>query len=1166
MPVAPSQPPAGASPLAPPRPARAGDVLAWESLYGSSLGLAAARVAATHGAPVVLVLPDARAAQLLESEARFYAQGQNGGVEVLPFPSWECLPFDLFSPHPDIVSQRLYALHRLPTLRRGLLILTMANLMQRLAPREYVAAHSFELRAGARLDLEALRAQLARAAYHHAGQVMEPGEFSVRGGVVDVFPVGSSRPLRIDLFGDQVETIRYFDPESQRSSDDAGEVRLLPAREFPLNDEGIRKFRRRFRERMEGDPGASTMYREVSKGIAPAGIEFLFPLFHDRTDTLFDYLPAGSLFMLGDRALDAAAAFAGEVAERYEFARQDTDRRALAPADLFLDDDTVRELLAPWPRIEHRQMERAGEAPAAVQFATHAPPPLPVNLKSESPHGALLDYLASYPGRVLLVAETPGRREVIKAVLREHGHLPPDAHGFHDFIAGEARLAIAVWPLEKGLVLDDPAVSVVTEPQLYGERVLQRRRRTARGRDPESIIRSLAELAIGDPVVHETHGVGRYRGLTTLTLAETRTEFLTLEYRDGDKLYIPVMALHLISRYAGADTEHAPLHKLGGKEWEKARRRAEQKARDVAAELLEVQAVRQSRTGHAFPARDDAYAAFADDFPFEETPDQARAIDEVLDDMESGRPMDRLVCGDVGFGKTEVAMRAAWMAINGGQQVAVLVPTTLLAQQHYQNFADRFADLPVRVELLSRFRGKAEQAAVLASLRDGKVDLVIGTHRLLQADVRFVRLGLVIIDEEHRFGVTQKERLKRLRAQADVLTLTATPIPRTMNMALSGLRDISIIATPPRERLSVKTFVQEWNDGVIREACLREIRRGGQVYFLHNEVQNIERMAEELARIVPEAELRIAHGQMPERELERVMSDFYHQRFNVLLCSTIIESGIDVPTANTIIINRADRFGLAQLHQLRGRVGRSHHRAYAYLLVPSRRALKGDALKRLDALAALDELGAGFALASHDLEIRGAGEILGESQSGLIDEVGYAMYMELLRRAVESIRAGRLPAEASLEPTGRDAVEVNLHAAVLLPDDYVPDVHTRLILYKRVASAADRAQLDELHAELVDRFGPLPEPGRRLLELTAIRMRAADLGVRAIDLGPNGGHLLFTEQPAVDPEAIIRLLHERPGDFRMEGPNRLRILAREEEPAERLALLDGLLGKVGLKN
>jgi len=1161
MQSAPSQPAAGASPLVPPRPARAGDVLAWENLYGSSLGLAAVQLAAAHPAPVVLVTTDARAAQQLESETRFYAQGL-AEVEVLAFPAWECLPYDLFSPHPDIVSQRLYALFRLPGLRHGLVILTMANLMQRLPPREYVAAHSFELRAGARLDLEALRAQLARAAYHHTSQVMEPGEFSVRGGVVDVFPVGSTRPLRLDLFGDQVESIRYFDPDTQRSNDDAGDVRLLPAREFALNEEGIKDFRRRFRERIEGDPGASTMYREVSKGMAPPGVEFLFPLFHERTDTLFDYLPRESLFVLGDRALDAAGAFEAEVAERYEFARQDTDRRALPPRDLFLDQAAALEALAGYRRVEHRQIERSEGTTPVVQFATHAPPPLPVNLKSESPHAALFDYLAAYTGRVLLVAETPGRREVLKSLLREHGHLPPDAGGVHEFLAGTHRLGIAVWPLEKGLLLDEPAISIITEPQLYGERVLQRRRRTARGRDPESIIRSLAELALGDPVVHETHGVGRYRGLTTLTLAETRTEFLTLEYRDGDKLYIPVMALHLISRYAGADPEHAPLHKLGGKEWDKARRRAEQRARDMAAELLEVQALRESRTGHAFPVRDDGYAAFANDFPFEETPDQGRAIDEVLTDMESGRPMDRLVCGDVGFGKTEVAMRAAWMAINGGHQVVVLVPTTLLAQQHYRNFADRFADLPIKVELLSRFRSKAEQATTLAGLRDGTVDLVIGTHRLLQADVRFARLGLVIIDEEHRFGVAQKERLKRLRAHSDVLTLTATPIPRTMNMALSGLRDISIIATPPRERLSVKTFVQEWNDGTIREACLREIRRGGQVYFLHNEVQSIERMAEELARIVPEAEIQIAHGQMAERDLERVMSDFYHQRFSVLLCSTIIESGIDVPSANTIIINRADRFGLAQLHQLRGRVGRSHHRAYAYLLVPSRRALKGDALKRLDALAALDELGAGFALASHDLEIRGAGEILGESQSGLIDEVGYAMYMELLRRAVESIRAGRLPAEASLEPSGRDAVEVNLHAAVLLPDDYVPDVHTRLILYKRIASAADDAQLDEMHAELVDRFGSLPAPARRLLELTALKIRAARLGVTTLDLGPNGGQLVFVDQPALNPDAVIRLLREQPRDYRMEGPNRLRILVREEEPEARLELLKGLFERI----
>ncbi|MEK7223120.1 MAG: transcription-repair coupling factor, partial [Pseudomonadota bacterium] len=784
-----------------------------------------------------------------------------------------------------------------------------------------------------------------------------------------------------------------------------------------------------------------------------------------------------------------------------------------------------------------------------IAYGTRPPASLPVDHKSDAPYGALFQYLRDFPGRILVVAESAGRRETLRGLLQEHRHPPEDVSGWHAFINGNTKLGLTVADLEKGLLLKEPGIAVITEAQLYGERAAQRRRRVRGEREPAAIIRSLAELEIGDPVVHEDHGVGRYLGLQTLDIGDGPAEFLALEYADGDKLYIPVLSLHLISRYTGTDPEQAPLHKLGGEAWEKAKRRALAKAHDAAAELLEIYALRAARQGHAFPLPDEHYQSFAGAFPFEETPDQERAIQEVLQDMQSTKPMDRLVCGDVGFGKTEVAIRATFLAVMGKAQVVVLVPTTLLAQQHFQNFQDRFADLPFRIELLSRFRSPADQRKVLTALADGSVDIVIGTHRLLQEDVHFKRLGLVIIDEEHRFGVRQKERLKKLRSEADILAMTATPIPRTLNLSLSGLRDISLITTAPEGRLSVKTFISEVNRSVIREACLREIRRGGQVYYLHNEVRTIDNAARELQELLPEADIRIAHGQMPERELERIMLDFYHQRFNVLVCSTIIESGIDVPSANTIIIERADKFGLAQLHQLRGRVGRSHHRAYAYLLVPDLRALTEDARKRLEAIESLEELGAGFTLASHDLEIRGAGELLGETQSGMIDEVGFTLYSELLSRAVQSLQAGRLP---ETDTSLHSGTEINLHAPALFPENYLPDVHMRLILYKRISSVKALDALQELKEEIIDRFGVLPEAGQLLFRATELKIQTTPLGIRKIDAGPRGVRIEFIDKPDVDPGVILRLLQSAPKTYKLDGPNRLRILGDMPEVEARI--------------
>jgi transcription-repair coupling factor (superfamily II helicase) len=1079
------------------------------------------------------------------------------------FPDRECLPYDAFSPHPDIVSTRLEALYRLPQFSRGVILTSIATIMHRLPPQEFVTGHSFFLHVGDRLDIDALRERLARVGYHVVFQVMEPGEVAIRGGLVDIFPAGSTNPFRIDLFDDQVESIREFDPQTQRSGRHLTEIRLLPNREFPLTPESIQRFRQAFRARFEGDPQKSSLYRSISEGNAPGGIEYYLPFFFERSNSFFDYLPKNTTLVLDVGATESVSGFENEIHIRYEDLRHNLERPLLPPKELFLSVDEFLRKAAAHPRVTLAGLDTQPNGATVAQFNTRPPAQLPVDHKASSPYAAFFFYLNDYAGRILIVAETAGRRETLRSLLYEHGLRPIDVGGWNEFLQSELKLGLTIAELEKGVVLEDPAIAVVTESQLYGERAAQRRRRLAAARDSDTILRSLAEVKPGDPVVHEEYGVGRYLGLQTLDVGDGPVEFMTLEYAGADKLYVPVLSLHLISRYTGVDPEHAPLHKLGGDAWEKTKQRARQKAYDAAAELLEVHALRAGRQGHAFTARDDNYQAFADAFPFEETPDQMRAIDEVIRDMESKQPMDRLVCGDVGFGKTEVALRAAFVAVHDGKQVAVLVPTTLLANQHYQNFQDRFAGLPYRIELLSRFRSAKEMDKAMADLKDGKVDVVIGTHRLLQDDVRFHNLGLVILDEEHRFGVRQKERLKKLRAEVDILTLTATPIPRTLNMALAGLREISLITQAPEGRLAVKTFISQWDKSVIREAILREIRRGGQVYYLHNEVRTIERTAEVLKELAPEAEIRIAHGQLSEHELERIMLDFYHQRFNVLLCSTIIESGIDVPSANTMLIERADKFGLAQLHQLRGRVGRSHHRAYCYLLVPDGNAMTQDARKRLEAIASLEELGAGFMLASHDLEIRGAGELLGESQSGVIDEVGFTLYSELLERAVRTLKAGGNIEQDSAGTTG---CEIDLHAPALLPEDYLPDVHLRLVLYKRIAGAKNAEELLALKEEIIDRFGNLPPATERLFRAAELKIAAAPLGIRKIDAGPKGARIEFISKPNVDPATLIALLQSAPRRYRLEGSTRLRIVEDMPEPEDRIKVLGIVIARLGKAN
>lgn len=1150
------------SPLSPDFPQLDGQPLRWSRLYGSSLALALLATADQHAGPVLVVCPDTRRVQQLRDELAFYRQSDTD-LPVLLFPDWECLPYDAFSPHQDIISERLLTLYRLPSLKKGIVLATVTTLMHRLPPLEYVTGHTFLLSVGEQLNLDNFRDRLVHASYQAVSQVMAPGEYAIRGGLIDIFPMGSRTPYRIDLFDTEIESIRKFDPASQRSGERLTSIRLLPAREYPMTEAATQGFRQAFRANFEGDPQKTGIYRDVSNGISPPGIEYYLPLFFESTLTLFDYLPADALTLFARETHDNANSFESEVTERYLERRADRIRPVLPPERLFIDCEHLFAALKQWPNVELLSFKADEEyqnnpnhsllaETRIVPFDSDPPPLLPVNHKAEKPYHALFDYIDNTSTRVLLVADTAGRRETLRELLIDNEMRPEEFSCWHDFLDSDSRLGLILGQLDRGLILKNPAIAVITEAQLYGQRAAQRRRRSVEAREPETIIRSLAELKVGDPVVHEDHGVGRYLGLQTLDVGDHSTEFLTLEYAGDDKLYIPVVALHLISRYTGTDPEHAPLHKLGSDIWEKARRRAQKKAHDAAAELLEIYARRAARQGHKFDIEQSGYDAFADSFPFEETPDQMRAIEEVVGDMGAPKPMDRLVCGDVGFGKTEVALRAAYIAVNDGKQVALLVPTTLLAQQHYQNFKDRFADSAVKIDLLSRFRNKGEIAKSLKDISGGAIDIVVGTHRLLQSDIKFKNLGLLIVDEEHRFGVRQKERIKKLRSEVDILTLTATPIPRTLNMGLAGLRDISIIATAPEERLSVKTFVYENNDSIVREACLREIRRGGQVYFLHNDVRTMEKTLKDLEKLMPEAEIHMAHGQMRERELEQIMLDFYHQRFSILLCSTIIESGIDVPSANTIIIQRADKFGLAQLHQLRGRVGRSHHRAYAYLFIPSRKGITSGAEKRLEAIVALDELGAGFSLASHDLEIRGAGELLGESQSGDINEVGFSLYSDLLNRAIKSLQAGK---EFDPDTPMHSGTEINIHAPALLPETYLPDVHMRLVMYKRIANAGSIDALKTLKEEMIDRFGILPEEAKLLFRVTELKLLASRLDIRKIDAGPRGARIEFYDEPDIDPAAIIRLIQSKQRIYKLDGPNRLRINTDMAETDIRLKYL-----------
>ncbi|GLR13016.1 transcription-repair-coupling factor [Chitinimonas prasina] len=1104
--------------------------------------------------PLALLAADAQTAARLKDEIAWFAPGKN----VVLLPDWETLPYDSFSPHHDLISERLATLWQIRQQQADVIIVPVQTALMPLPPVEYLTAYSFFLKAKTRLDVEKLRSDLAFAGYSHVTQVYGPGEFSIRGGLIDLFPMGSTLPYRLDLFDSDIETIRTFDVDTQRSIYPVPEIRLLPAREFPLDDNGRAKFRSRFREVFEGDPSKSRVYKDISSGLIPPGVEYYLPLFFDQTATLFDYLPADTLLAQHGDLMQACDRFWADTQSRYKMLAGDRDRPLLPPNELFIGTDRFFALMKPY-----RRLELSAEAPAvedaretAWREASRGLPDLRVDRRADNPIQKLADFVDGFDGRVVLLAESLGRRETLHQYFAEYGLSVAVAETWQDCLASTERVLLGVSPLAAGFIVS--GMAVITEADLYGHSSTLSRRKAQKRSNAEGMLRDLSELKVGDPVVHEQHGIGRYMGLVSMDLGEGVTEMLLLEYAGSDKLYVPVAQLHLISRYAGGAEDSAPLHKLGSGQWEKAKRKAAEQVRDTAAELLNLYARRAAREGYAFGFKPHDYEAFADGFGFEETADQAGAIEAVIADMTSGKPMDRLICGDVGFGKTEVALRAAYVAVADGKQVAVLVPTTLLAEQHFQNFSDRFADLPVRVAELSRFRSKKEVDAAVAGMESGSIDIVIGTHKLVQDGIKFKNLGLVIIDEEHRFGVRHKEQLKALRSEVDVLTLTATPIPRTLAMSLEGLRDFSVIATAPSRRLAIKTFVANWSDGVIREAVLRELKRGGQVFFLHNEVDTIINMHEKLAALLPEARIGVAHGQMRERDLEQVMRDFNQQRFNLLLCTTIIETGIDIPNANTIIMNRADKFGLAQLHQMRGRVGRSHHQAYAYLLVPDIKALTASAQKRLEAIQQMEELGSGFYLAMHDLEIRGAGEVLGDDQSGEMQEIGFSLYSAMLNEAVKALKKG---VEPDLNAPLGVATEINLHSPALLPNDYCPDVHERLVIYKRLANCETNDELDDMQQELIDRFGLLPPPAKILLDCHRLRLVAKPMGVLKLDASEIAISVQFAAQNTLDPMKVMKLIQTK-RNYKLAGPDRLRVESALPDPAIRAVRVKELLAEL----
>ncbi len=1115
------------------------------------------------GKLTAIVTANATDAQRLIDEMAFFAPD----LRCVLFPDWETLPYDTFSPHQDLISERLATLWRISQHDKetgaDVVIVPATTAMYRLAPPSFLAAYTFHFKVKQKLDEARFKAQLTLAGYSHVTQVVSPGEYAVRGGLIDLFPMGSAVPYRVDLFDDEIDSIRTFDPDSQRSLYPVPEVRLLPGREFPMDDEARARFRNRWRELLEGDPTKSRIYKDIGNGVATAGIEYYLPLFFEVTATVFDYLGANATVVLHGDLEPAFQHFWQDTKERYRLVQGDPERPVLPPESLFLGTEQF------YARVnQHAQLAIRPAVNEVVDDAHFQKlGALTVVRGADDPLARLKIHMDQSRQRVLILAESDGRRTSLLDFLHASKLSPPTFDSLAEFERSEEKIGIAISSLNVGFAWAQAGIDFVTETELFAAGpTTRRRKKQEQVSDVEALIKDLSELNVGDPVVHSAHGIGRYRGLINLDLGNKlpngepeMQEFLHLEYAEKATLYVPVSQLQLISRYTGVSADEAPLHRLGSGVWDKAKRRAAEQVRDSAAELLNIYARRAAREGYAFRYSPGDYETFANDFGFEETPDQKAAIHAVIQDMISPRPMDRLICGDVGFGKTEVALRAAFIGITGGKQVALLAPTTLLAEQHYQTLVDRFAKWPVKVAEMSRFRSAKEITAALKGLADGTIDIVVGTHKLLSQSTKFKDLGLLIIDEEHRFGVRHKEQIKALRAEVDLLTLTATPIPRTLGMALEGLRDLSVIATAPQRRLAIKTFVRTEGNGVIREAVLRELKRGGQVYFLHNEVETIENRRAKLEELLPEARIAVAHGQMPERQLERVMRDFVAQRFNLLLCSTIIETGIDVPTANTIVMSRADKFGLAQLHQLRGRVGRSHHQAYAYLMVPDLEGLTKQARQRLDAIQQMEELGSGFYLAMHDLEIRGAGEVLGENQSGNMMEVGFQLYNEMLSEAVRCLKAG---IEPDLLSPLNVTTDINLHAPALLPDDYCGDVHLRLSFYKKLATAKTPDQIDQLLEEIVDRFGKLPAQAQTLIDVHRLRVLSQPFGVVKVDAAPGLITITFKKNPPIDPMKIIAMLQKHK-HIKLAGSEKLRIERELPETKDRVLMVRDVLKNLG---
>ena len=1159
------------------------------NLPGSSLSWIAALLSAESSSPLVIVTGKTSRAEAIYRELLFFSNRAGPSLALMPFPAWETLPFERLSPFPPLVGERITTLFRLtqmtgygPVLaededghKRGVIITTPRAVMQRLMPKDTLVQHGFVITKGDQLDLAAFQGFLISAGYYATSQVAEPGEFSVRGGILDFFPPGHEDPVRVELFGDEVDTLRLFDPISQRSTDRIQKVQALPVGEVLLNEQTISQFRTNFRQQFGGNCASSDIYKEISQARKVQGMEHLLPLFYEDTATLFDYLPKNSTFLLDSNTFDDMELFTTEIIQRHQLlTRENSESNKISellyhldPDQLYLTPAEVQEELAGFQTILTdpvlpKNATSMGFLPAP-DFVYEAQKEEKLNNKSAFERAVLFLKSAQAEGvKTCIAIRTVGQREHLRELLEDQKIAVADTLNWESAIAAPAGpVRLVIGDVEQGFINNRFATILVTENSIFGTRI---RRKQVDQRYLDQLLASFADLREGDLVVHTDHGIGRFGGLHSLDVGPIQNDFLLITYAETDKLYVPVENLDRVSKYSGM--QEARLDKLGGNKWKATKTKAKKKILEMAAELVELQAKRESSRGFAFSGADPLYQEFAAKFPFEETPDQAHAITTTLEDMASSRPMDRLVCGDVGFGKTEVALRAAFRALMDGKQVAVLTPTTILAQQHFETFKSRLAAYPVNIELLSRFRTVGEQKKSVQQLAVGGVDLIVGTHRLLQKDIKFKDLGLLIVDEEQRFGVTHKERIKQLRATVDILTLTATPIPRTMHMAMAGVRDISIISTPPVDRLAIRTVICQYEKSLVREAILREIHRGGQVYYLYNRVSDIEKMAIQLNDLVPEAKIGVAHGQMRENRLEKIMISFYRQDFNLLLCSTIIENGVDIPTANTIIIHRADKFGLAQLHQLRGRVGRSKHRAYAYMLTPHPKSISSDAQKRLEAIDNLSGLGAGFMLATHDLEIRGAGNLLGDEQSGQVREVGYELYNQMLKEAIQNLKSGsneeeQIAEEEEIVPT------INLHLSTHIPNDYIPDVHLRLTIYKRIAELATPEEISEMRVELIDRFGPLPDSVNYLLRVMVFKRSCQKLKILKLEAGPKGAALSFHPEPAINTEALINMIQKGGGwvVFKQES----RTLSFRErnwgDPAVRLAELGKVLKALEIK-